>query len=298
MTSITYKTGGGAPIGTLTYGYDADGRRVSVGGSLAQTNLPLAQSFTYNPDNSLNTLGSVTVQNDNDGNITCMSTTCPQFSYDARGNLQQAVPNGLTLNYSYDALGRRYQLTSGLTTTTYQYDGLNPVDSLFAGFTTSYLSGLGLDDLFQSNDNGTAESFLRDALGSTVALTDSSGNVLDQTKYDPYGNTTDQPGPGSAFEFTGRENDGNSFYYLRGRYYDPSIARFISRDPTGLAGGLNMYTNAADSPTYFTDPKGTWWGDLPNADPDSGLGSRSRWGPRRLRMAWHRVSQQPGRPRS
>jgi hypothetical protein len=49
VTSITYKTGGGAAIGTLTYGYDADGRRVSVGGSLAQTNLPLAQSFTYNP---------------------------------------------------------------------------------------------------------------------------------------------------------------------------------------------------------------------------------------------------------
>ncbi len=258
MTSITYKTGGGAPIGTLTYGYDADGRRVSVGGSLAQTNLPLAQSFTYNPDNSLKTLGSITVQNDNDGNITCMTTTCPQFSYDARGNLQQAVPNGLTLNYSYDALGRRYKFATGLTTTTYQYDGLNPVDTLFDGyFTTSNLFGIGLDDLFESNDDGTAESFLRDALGSTVALTDSSGNVLDQTTYDPYGNTTDtQPGEASAFEFTGRENDGNSFYNMRGRYYDPQIARFISRDPAGLAGGINMYTYAGDSPTNFTDPTG------------------------------------------
>jgi hypothetical protein len=183
VTSITYKSGS-TTIGTLTYGYDADGRRVSVGGSLASTNIPNpppgGEIFSYSPDNSLNTLGSVTVQNDNDGNITCMSTTCPQFSYDARGNLQQAVPNGLTLNYSYDALGRRYKFATGVTTTTYQYDGLNPVDSLFdSQFTTSYLSGLGLDDLFQSNDNGTAESFLRDALGSTVALTDSSGNVLD-----------------------------------------------------------------------------------------------------------------------
>ncbi len=97
VTSITYKTGIGATIGTLNYGYDADGCRVSVGGSLAQTNLPLAQSFSYNPDNSLETLGSITVQNDNDGNITCMSTTCPQFSYDARGNLYQAVPNGVAL---------------------------------------------------------------------------------------------------------------------------------------------------------------------------------------------------------
>jgi hypothetical protein len=134
VTSITYKTGVGATIGTLNYGYDADGRRVSVGGSLARTNLPLAQSFSYYPDNSLETLGSITVINDNDGNITCMSTTCPQFSYDARGNLQQAVPNGVTLDYSYDALGRRYKFATGLTTTTYQYDGLNPVDTLFDGY--------------------------------------------------------------------------------------------------------------------------------------------------------------------
>jgi RHS repeat-associated protein len=88
-------------------------------------------------------------------------------------------------------------------------------------------------------------------------VTDSSGKVLDQTTYDPYGNTADSmPGQASAVEFTGRENDGNSFYYMRGRYYSPSIARFISRDPAGLAGGLNMYTYAGDSPTNFTDPTG------------------------------------------
>ncbi len=68
---------------------------------------------------------------------------------------------------------------------TYQYDGLNPVDTLFDGsFTNSNLFGIGLDDLFESNDDGLSDSFLRDALGSTVALTDSSGKVLDQTTYD------------------------------------------------------------------------------------------------------------------
>jgi hypothetical protein len=115
-----------------------------------------------------------------------MSTTCPQFSYDARGNLQQAVPNGVTLNYSYDTLGRRYKLATGLTTTAYQYDGLNPVETVLDGLTshpTSYLAGLGLDDFFSETLwNGVSnvnESFLRDALGSTVAVTDSRGNVLD-----------------------------------------------------------------------------------------------------------------------
>jgi RHS repeat-associated protein len=174
-------------------------------------------------------------------------------------------------------LGRRYKFATGVTTTTYQYDGLNPVDTLFDGyFTTSNLYGTGLDDLFESNDNGLSDSFLRDALGSTVALTDSSGNVLDRTTYDPYGNTTDpNPGQASVFEFAGRENDGNSFYYMRGRSYDPSIARFISRDPAGLAGGINMYAYAGDSPTNFTDPLGLGFGDgvfpgVPGGAPEGG----------------------------
>ncbi|HKD65539.1 MAG TPA: hypothetical protein VKB84_01775 [Candidatus Binataceae bacterium] len=59
MTSLNY----GTP-GTLTYGYDADNRRTSVGGSLASVPTPQpTQSFTYNPDNSLKTVGSSAVTN-------------------------------------------------------------------------------------------------------------------------------------------------------------------------------------------------------------------------------------------
>ena len=116
MTSLTYKTSGGTTLGTLTYGYDADDQRISVGGSFARTNLPTtAQSLSYNPDNSLKKLGSVTVQNDNNGDITCMvSSPCPQFSYDARGHLQQAGTGVATVDFSYDALGRRYQLATAV----------------------------------------------------------------------------------------------------------------------------------------------------------------------------------------
>ncbi len=72
-----------------------------------------------------------------------------------------------------------------------------------------------------------------------------------------YGNSTDSvPTQASVFEFTGRENDGDGLYYMRARYYAPSIARFISRDPIGIAGGLNLYEYAGDSPTNATDPTG------------------------------------------
>ena len=261
VTSLTY---GG--LGTLTYGYDADDQRTSVGGSFARTNLPTtAQTFSYNPDNSLQKLGSVTVQNDNNGDITCMvSSPCPQFSYDARGHLQQAGTGVATVDFSYDALGRRNQLTTAVTNTTYQYDGLNIAETWFDGLTgqaSTYLSGLGLDELFSftfwNGVTNTNDSVLRDPLNSTVAVTDSSQALQDQYTYDPYGNTSDSGGSsGNPFQFTGRENDGNGLYYMRGRYYAPAIGRFISRDPAGFAGGFNLYAYADDSPTNVSDPMG------------------------------------------
>lgn len=119
--------------------------------------------------------------------------------------------------------------------------------------------GLGLE-LFMVSSGGTNESFLRDGLNSTIALTGSTGSIQDQTTYGPYGNTTDSvPSSASGFEFTGRENDNTvgGLYYMRGRYYSPQLARFISRDPIGLAGGLNMYAYGGDDLVDFSDPTGT-----------------------------------------
>jgi hypothetical protein len=49
---------------------------------------------------------------------------------------------------------------------------------------------------------------------------------------------------------------------MRGRYYDPQLARFISRDPSGLSGGTNMYEYAGDDPVDFSDPTGEMWGGI------------------------------------
>ena len=299
VTSLTYKNGGGTTLGNLTYGYDGDDQRVSVGGSYARTNLPTtAQSFSYNPDNSLKTLGSFTVTNDNNGNITCMSSTsgCPQFAFDERGHLAQVQtqPSFYT-DYSYDALGRRYEMNvTGLAATTYQYDGLNAAETWLDGITsspTTYQDGLGLDELFNSSGNSLNDSFLRDGLNSTIALTNASGSVIDQTTYDPYGATSDSaPTQASPFEFTGRENDGNGLYYLRGRYYAPAIGRYISRDPVGFAGGFNLYEYAGDDPTNATDVTGMDCGadccggwspgpNWPNPNPTGGGGGGEGVGP-------------------
>jgi RHS repeat-associated protein len=46
--------------------------------------------------------------------------------------------------------------------------------------------------------------------------------------------------------------------YYRARFYDPQLGRFISEDPAGFAGGLNLYAYVGDDPVDDTDPQGRW----------------------------------------
>ena len=48
-----------------------------------------------------------------------------------------------------------------------------------------------------------------------------------------------------------------NLYYYRARYYDAELGRFIAEDPTGMMGGVNVYTYAANNPGNLVDPQGT-----------------------------------------
>lgn len=88
-------------------------------------------------------------------------------------------------------------------------------------------------------------------------MTDASGTLTTAYNYDPYGETTmSGAGNGNTSEYTGRENDGTGLYYYRARYYNPQLGRFISQDPIGFAGGLNLYAYVRDNPLTFKDPFG------------------------------------------
>ena len=49
---------------------------------------------------------------------------------------------------------------------------------------------------------------------------------------------------------------GGGYVYMRNRWYDPQTGRFLSQDPIGLAGGVNLYAYAGNNPTSFSDPFG------------------------------------------
>jgi RHS repeat-associated protein len=159
-------------------------------------------------------------------------------------------------SFQYDAFGRRVLNAAGHGIL---YDGVNPVQELSGStVTANLLTGLGVDEVFTRTDSAGARSFLADALGSTISLTDANGVVQTQYAYGPFGATTATGATsGNSFEFTGRENDGTGLYYYRARYYSPGLQRFISEDPIEFfAGDLDLYAYTRNSPTNLTDATG------------------------------------------
>jgi RHS repeat-associated protein len=154
----------------------------------------------------------------------------------------------------YDAAGRRVKNAAG---TSFLYDGANAAQELLGSTVTANLLSGGLDEIFTRSDSIGSFTQLKDALGSTIALVDASGSVPTAYAYDPFGGSTVSGAANSnAFQFTGRENEGNGLYFFRARYYSTTLGRFVSEDPLGLAGGDNSYRYANDSPLIYRDPWG------------------------------------------
>ena len=61
---------------------------------------------------------------------------------------------------------------------------------------------------------------------------------------------------GLGFTGAGTATAAGGYVYLRNRWYDPKTGRFLSQDPIGLAGGVNLYAYAGNNPIAFEDPFG------------------------------------------
>ncbi len=261
LTGITYRNSAGL-LGDLTYSYDGAGRVIHVGGSLAKVNLPSAVSgAVYDANNQLTTWDGATRSYDLNGNL--VSDGARTFTWNARGKLT-AIASGDTplAQFSYDAQGRRIRKAVNGAATQFTYDGANALQELSDGASPSLqvstLSGFGLDETYgRTNANGTKTEYLTDRLGSTLALSDASGALATTYAYEPYGGMSQSGAATSnARTFTGREDDGTGLLYYRARYYEPGSGRFISEDPIGIAGGVNLYGYVLADPVNLADPTG------------------------------------------
>jgi RHS repeat-associated protein len=264
-TNIIEKTtaGGGVAFWNLTW--------TNTGQISSEFAAPLPHAYTppsrtlyFDDDNRLTNINGVLVTNDLDGNMTwgpLPNGNPTNYAYDARNRLSAIA----SLSMGYDPAGNRTTLTNGSVVTSFI---VNPNAKLSqalmrikSGTTNYYIYGLGL--LYEITETATATNTLTyhyDYRGSTVALTDSSGNTRERFEYSAYGSsiyrsgTTDTP-----FLYNGRygvQTDPNGLLYMRARYYNPYICRFINADPSGFLGGLNSYAYADGNPINLLDPFG------------------------------------------
>ena len=107
----------------------------------------------------------------------------------------------------------------------------------------------------------TAEDALyvhTDHLGSPQKMTDETAAVVWHATFEPYGREVSITGTETNNQrFPGQYYDAETgLSYNWHRYYDPSIGRYITADPIGLNGGMNLYAYANANPVNFVDPEG------------------------------------------
>jgi RHS repeat-associated protein len=269
-TNIIEEAASKYPVAFYTLGWTNAGRVAwEFAGPLPHTNAPPSRTMTYDAENRLTTfrLGTgttLTVGNDADGNLTnapLMTNVLVAYTYDARNRLLNV--GGVT--NVYDAVNDRIGQTQGTNVTKFVVDPNTKLPQVLMriknGVTNYYIYGQGL--LYQITERASGTNTLTyhyDYRGSTVALTDDNGNITDRIEYSLYAMTTLRAGTNDTpFLFNGRYGvmtDPNGLLYMRARYYNPYLCRFLNPDPTGFSGGMNFYAYANGNPVSYLDPFG------------------------------------------
>jgi RHS repeat-associated protein len=254
-------------IGSVTYGLDPVGNRLSLGLSQG-SNLPgispiQSGSITYDPDDRLSTESY-------DVNGNTLTTGGKTFAYDFENRLKSMTEASVAVTIQYDADGNRVSKTANGVTTQYLVDDLNPtgyaqvVEEVTAGAVTrQYTYGLQRISQNQQIANAWTPSFYGyDGAGTVRLLTDSTGTVTDTYDYDAWGNTANTTGSTpNVYRYRNEQFDSDlDLYYLRARYFNPVSGRLLTRDPwAGVVTNpvtLHRYLYASGDPVGHGDPSG------------------------------------------
>ena len=184
------------------------------------------------------------------------------YEYNAREQLvKYSYDETVGGTYTYDAEGYRASKTVGGVTTRFYWDrGFTCNESDGTNFTAKNTIGNGG---IVSRKLGTATPMylMKDVHGDTTAVLQ-SGSTVGTYDYDAFGKQLTSSGTvDNPYRYCGEYIDGETgFIYLRNRYYDPRIGRFMSEDPA--KSGLNWYVYCENNPLKFVDPWGlTSWQD-------------------------------------
>lgn len=288
LETITYGNGT-----TCTYSYDAAGRNEghtwtdnsnnticsysrsfdNYGNIISETaNEPLAAvippsldiNSTYDAVNRQETFGATNFDFADKGTLNSKGTNNYTFDdYDRLTNL--AGTNSFA--YTYDGMGNRRQSVKDGTTTRYilSINGMSQVLVETNGSNTPtayYIYGLGL--AARILPDGTIHYYHGDYRSSTIAMTDADGVMTHKYAYGPYGELWASEKPEgeedlNPFRYVGGQGvqyESDNLYFMRARYYDTEVGRFLSEDPIWA---VNLYGYAGENPINNLDPNGLSW---------------------------------------
>ncbi|MFA6135147.1 MAG: RHS repeat-associated core domain-containing protein [Phycisphaerae bacterium] len=164
-------------------------------------------------------------------------------------------------------MNRRVKQVIGGTTDVHVYDGSRDlVVHEGASWWATIYSSDGDKAIATRKSDDSLYYFARDRLGSTRALVNTGGSIVEMYHYSAFGavynvdangvDTAHTPGL-TAVLYTGQVWDAESgLHNYRNRYYHPGLGRFLARDPAGYRDGMNLYAYVRNNPLRYTDPDG------------------------------------------
>ncbi|MDQ2829081.1 MAG: type IV secretion protein Rhs, partial [Chloroflexota bacterium] len=266
--------GGGFPAGTTSGSYDAADQLITA----ADTASTSSAGLSYDAANELTRVhiasgiggDDLTMGYNADGTRTTEADSASGLrasaGYDQAdrlitvtvGTTTSATPT-IQAQYAYNGDGLRMSKVVSGTAEAFTWDLGDKMPLLIQDGTTRYITGPDGLPVEQIAADGAVLYYYQDQLGSTRGLLNGSGQIVAAYAYGPYGARIVLSGRVvTPFGYAGQYTDAETgLQYLRTRYYDPTTAQFISRDPAASMTG-QPYTYASDNPTNWTDPTGLW----------------------------------------
>jgi RHS repeat-associated protein len=265
LTQVKYDFDAGANTQerAVNYAYDAAGNRTSV------TDNGTVTPHTANNLNQYTAVDGDTPTYDSNGDLKTQDGWA--YSYDAQNRLISAQSAQSAVTFSYDPRNRCVSRTINGTVTFFYYARWTLLEeqSASSALLSRYVHGAKTDELIARITPTTTRYYQHDALGSVIALTDTSGNPTERYSYDVFGRPTFREATGNSvassesgnrFLFTGRDYILEAgIYDYRNRVYSPLFGRFLQTDPQRFAGGdINFYRYVGNNSPNQTDPLGLY----------------------------------------
>jgi RHS repeat-associated protein len=285
LTRVAHKTSGQQLLSQFSYAY-TNGASPDFCSSLTVSN-GVAFSFAQNE--------SLTYSYNRLNQMVTSAPPARAYSYDADGNqVRGYTPEGFAFSAEYDAVnqltalvftntggvvlrtefaynwagftGEARQYADGVLTnrtrlvrhgalTVQERDGTNAVTREFV-WQSGHRGGIGR--LLQLRQAGQTYAYLYDGRGNVIGLLDAAQAPAASYAYDPFGVPLARAGAlQQPFRFSTKTYDeatGLSDYGHR--FYQPALARWLTRDPIGERGGINLYQHTYNNPLAYLDPHG------------------------------------------